>query len=802
MSAWWSLWRPLRRNPGFHLALTVVLALGIGVAAAMFSVLSAVLLRPLPFSQPQQLVTIAEHSAASGPLHLFREASDPDLQDWRQRSHSLAHLIGFQTTEVNLRAAGQSRVAIAAEVDGDLSATLEVPPQLGRGFDSSRPGNAAGEAVLGDGLWRSFFHADTNVVGQMLSVNGKPYRIAGVMPPGFGFPNHVAELWLPHSPPSGKGGMAAARRAEADMGVVARLRPEVTPAQAEAELGGIQAGIAGEYGKLDLPAGVTVANLHAVQVASVRPTLLVVGALVGVVWLIACAAAAGLLLTRLAVRRRELAVRTALGAGRWRLALQLLEECAPASLLACLLGGALAWGTVAGLRSLLVSRLPNGITVHPDSRVWMGLLALSLLSVGFACVLPVWLAARPPATWRAGALATGDRSQARLRDGLTIVEVAVALALLIGAGLLFRTLQALRSVPLGFATDHIVTATLQIPPLAFAQRDVRTTLDLPLLARLHSLPGISAAAITTSLPLEEEFLINEHYYGKGKPITISLAFASPEFLQVFHISLLRGRFFDPELDIPEVRQVCVVNRAFAEQFFPRQNPVGKHLFGGTSPVIVGEIADTHGAGAARTAAPFVMYSTGQLKLKGNLYNSAAMFRQLAVRSQLPPSVLVPELRAALHAIAPDVNAAGVATMDELVAKSMGDQIFAARLLGLFALAALVVALAGIYTVLAYAVSQRTREIGVRMALGAERRQITAMVLRRAAGLLTVGIAIGLVLAWTASSLLARFLFGVPPRDPLTLTVAAAAMLLAGLAAAWWPARHAASVSPLIALRSE
>lgn len=802
MSAWRSLWRPLRRSPGFHLSLTVVLALGIGVAAAMFSVLSAVLLQPLPFPQPQQLITIAEHSAAGGPLHLFQEASYPDLQDWRQRSHLLARLTGFQTTEANLQAAGQSKVGIAAEVNGDLFTTLKVRPQLGRGFDSSLPGGAAGEAVLGDGLWRGLFHGATDVVGQIITANGKPYRIVGVMPPGFGFPNHVAELWLPYSPPAENGMMAANRRGVADMGVVARLRPGVSPVQAQAELSGIQASIASQYGKLDLPAGVTVVGLHAVQVASVRSTLLAVAALVGVVWLIACAAAAGLLLTRLAVRRRELAVRTALGAGRGRLTLQLLGECVPASLLACVLGAGLAWSIVAALGSFLISRLPNGMVVHPDGRVLAGLLALSLLSVGLACALPVWLAARPPATWRAGALATGDRSQARLRDVLTIAEVAVALALLIGAGLLLRTLHALRSVPLGFTTDHIVTATLQIPPLEFAQRDVHTALDQPLLARLRSLPGVTAAAITTSLPLEEQFLINEHYYGKGKPITISLAFASPELLQVFRIPLLRGRFFDPTLDTPDVRQVCVVNRAFAEQFFPRQNPVGEHLFGGTSPVVIGEIADTHGAGAAKAAAPAVLYSTSQLKLKGNMYNAAAMFRQLAVRSRLPPSVLVPELRAALHSVAPDVDAADVATMDELVTKSMGDQIFAVRLLGMFALAALAVALAGIYAVLAFAVSQRTREIGVRMALGAERRQITAMVLRRAAGLLGAGITIGLALAWTASSLLARYLFAVPPRDPLTLAAAALAMLLAGLAAAWWPARSAASVSPLIALRSE
>jgi predicted permease len=360
----------------------------------------------------------------------------------------------------------------------------------------------------------------------------------------------------------------------------------------------------------------------------------------------------------------------------------------------------------------------------------------------------------------------------------------------------------LRSVPLGFATDHILTATLQIPPLEFAQRDVHTALDQPLLARLQSLPGVAAAAVTTSLPLDEEFLINVHLYGKGKPAVLALSWVSPEFLSVFRIPLLHGRFFDPRLDTPAVRQVCVVNHAFAEQFFPGQNPVGKHLFGGTSAVVIGEIADTHGAGAAKAAAPFVLYSTSQLKLKGNMYNAAAMFRQVAVRSPLPPSALLPELRAALHAVAPGVDATDVATMDELVAKSMGDQIFAVRLLGIFALAALAIALAGIYAVLAYAVSQRTREIGVRMALGAERRQITAMVLRRAAGLLALGIAIGLALAWTASSLLARYLFGVPPRDPFTLAAAAVVMLLAGLGAAWWPARRAASVSPLLALRSE
>lgn len=703
---------------------------------------------------------------------------------------------------MNLQAADQATVATAAPVYGDLFATLGVQPRLGRGFDSSREGTDPAIAVLSDTLWHKLFQADPGVVGRLLSVDGIAHRIVGVMPPGFGFPHMTADLWVPLEAPKETGMMAQQARAEADLGIVARLRPGVSVAQAQADLSGIQSSIAQQYGKLDLASGVTSMRLHDARVASVRPTLLAIAGLVGLVWLIACAAAAGLLLTRLAARRRELAVRTALGAGRTRLALQLLGECALAGCTACLLGAALACGIIAGLGRFLVSRLPNGMAVHADGRVLLGLLTLSLLSVCLACALPVWLAARPPATWRSGSLTTADRSQTRLRDLLVIAEVAVALALLTGAGLLLRTLHDLRRIPLGFATDHILTATLEIPPLAFAHRDVHNALDQPLLARLRALPGVQAAALTTSLPLDPEMAIAMHVYGKGKPRTLHLAWVSPGYLSVFRTPLLRGRFFDAALDTPGSVQEVVINQAAAREFYPRQNPVDQYLLGGRNYRIIGELSDAHSAGPTVPDAPMILFSTSQLKLKGNMYNAAAMFRQVALRSSLPPAELSAGLRSALHEVAPEVAVGKVETMNELVAQSMGDQIFAARLLVLFALATCAIALFGLYAVLAYTVAQRTREIGVRMALGAAQGQIAILVLRRAAILISLGIGAGMAMALASSRILAAWLYGVPPRDPLTLAAAALALLLAGGAAAWWPARRAASVSPLIALRSE
>lgn len=801
--------RQLRRNPAFTLTAVLVLGLGMGVAATLFSVVQAVLLRPLPYAHPEQLVTIAE---PRGDAPAFWSSSHPDVLDWRSQNHSLASLAFYGMGAATLRS--ESRTIMVGEypASANLFATLGVRLAAGRTFTAEEMTAHAPVAVISHDLEQKWF-AGQAAVGKTLRLDGKPVTVIGVLPGAMRFPyDQPADVWTPYATPNPDD------RGESGLLVIARLRPGVSVAAARSELSAIQAGLARRYGNLHLPERVEMDSYVDAMRGGARPALGGLGLAVGLIWLIACASVAGLLLTRMAGRRRELAVRAALGAGRGRILRQLLSE----SLLLGVLAGGAGWLVAAMLLGTLrpwilshvAARGVPAAAVSINAGTLGALFAATLLSVILIGLTPAWTGARVPAAAGLGDRSSGaGRGQARLRQGLVAGEIALALLLLTGAGLLLRTLYALEQVPLGFSGTNVVTTRLHVQPDRYRTESIYQAFEAPLLERLRALPGVTAAAITSTVPLAQGVSIKGKFGIVGRPNLKAaeqpegdMRYTSPDFPRVFGIPVERGRFFDAGLDTPTSQAVAVINEAMAARYFPGQNPVGEQITLGKNraATIIGVIADVRETAVDRPPGPEIHFSTTQLAPHGSapFYNIGSQFARLAVRGSGNPAALIPEIRAALHAVAPEVAPDEFDTMRQVVADALGDQTFAARLLGIFALSALAIALAGLYGLLAYTVAQRRREFGIRMALGAGRAEVAGLVFRQAAWLVGLGAAVGLGLALALTRLLAAWLYGVPARDPYTL--AAVALLLAGcgLLASWLPARAAARTEPVTALRSE
>ena len=795
--------RQIRRHPGFALSAMLVLALGIGAGTAMFSVAKAVLWQALPYAKPAQLVTVKEPRGNERP---FWSASHPDVLDWQRQQHSLSALAFYQDDNRALLGASLTTQVNAADASGNLFSTLGVAPTLGRAFTAQEMEQNAPVALLSHGLWERWFHGDMAVLGKTLRTTKGDVTVIGVMPAGFRFPydpGDAADLYLPYKPDSPDS------RESSGLQVIGRLKPESSVAGAQAELSGIQAGIARAYGKKALPARVVVTRYSdELDLGAAAPLEALAGA-VGVVWLIACCSAAGLLLARFAARRPELALRAALGAGGGRIARQWLLESLLLGLGGLAGGLALAQGSLALLRHFLLSRLPFASDIHLDGTVLAVLAGLTLLTALAVGAAPAILAARAPAADALrGAHASPGRAHARLRNGLVAGEIALALVLLAATGLLLRTLDNLRRVPLGFSATNVITTRLTIPPGRYNHQSVGQSLDRPLIQQLEALPGVESAAVTSVLPLSRGVMVVGMMQLPGRHPDQqpqgALRLTSPDYLKTMGMHLEAGRFFDASRDTPTSPLVMVVNHAFAARYFPGQNLVGMEipLYKKIHVTIIGVLADAHERGLNGPITPVMHYSTTQLAPGSAFYSLGARFVQLAVRTRANPESEVAAIRATLHQVAPEVAPGNFVTERQLVTDALGSQILAARLLGIFALAALLIALTGLYGLLAQAVAQRRREVGIRMALGAVRGQILGLILRQAAGLVGAGLAAGLMISLLAAHALAAYLYQVPARDPLTLAAVCGILALAALAAAWLPARRAAAVAPAEALRME
>jgi predicted permease len=811
--------RQMRRNPGFAAVAIGTLALGIGAATALFTVVDHVILRPVTYKNAGRLVQVLK-SSKQFPTGVEPEWTD--IEQWTKQSRSfqsIAYWTGMGLRNFLVREPTSAEIR-GTRVSTNLFATLGVRPELGHDFASS-PGSNAGTAIIGDGLWRTVFGADRNIVGSAIRINDKTFTVIGVMPPGFEFPTLASDLpqiWTPIDPAADEA--ASQKQAESSAAVyytvLARLRPGVTLAAAQTEMNVVQGRVAAQYKDADArkdQVGTVIAPYASTLVqADVRKALLALFAAALVLWLIAVVNVTNLLLARATSRRREIAMRGALGASRGRVLQQMLVEGLLLSGAASILGLGLSIASVKLLARQLKDHLPLGAPpLMPDRWILLALLAMTVLTAALATLWPAWMSARAPiepALRQGGVQAGTGRGQHRLRGVLVSIEVAMSLTLLVSCGLLLRTIYALRQVPLGYRVDHILVARLDIPRYRFTGRDITQTLYQPLLTRVQQIKGIQAAGIMSSVPLSHGFRVQLGLVDNGKMLTAALKVVSPDAQRVFGMHMLAGRYFTGD-DTPSSDAKVVVNRAFARAYAPdKHDPaslIGMAMWQlkKDRPLhIVGVLDDERSDSIAESSVPEAEVCTCQMTPDIGLYNIASASMELAVRTYLPEKDIVPQLRSIFRQAAPELEQADIATMDQIVADSYGSQRLAAHLLEGFGAAALLLCVAGLYGLLAYIVAQRTHELGVRIALGAERGHLLWLVMRQAGAMLVGGVVVGAGLAYVSARLVRGFLYGVKAHDGWTLAAAAACLLACGLVAAYLPARRAAGVNPMEALRAE
>jgi predicted permease len=804
--------RQLRHAPGFALSVVLVLALGIGANAAMFTILEATLFRPLPYRHVDDLVRIK----ATNSQGTQSSPGLPDLLIWQQRSDTLSQIAYYNRwSSAYIYADHTQQKVSSVSASPNLFATLGVAPALGRSFttEEQQPGKDH-IAVLSDVVWRNQFHADPHILGQTVRIDDTPTTIIGVMPQGFLFPadDSAAQIWVP-SPLTPKD---FARGYD----VIARRHANRSMPAIAAELNAIQKQILPLYSdpiaKLFAPAHLDPVDYRrSLNAKDQRTALLALFGAVMMLWLIACANVACLMLARTTARRREMAIRAALGASPWRLVRQTLAESLLLSLIGGIIGLILSQLTLHLFRHNLTTQLSPNLSLHPDARVLLALFALSVLSAVLFSVVPSRLAstvAVDQALRQDGAQAGTGRHQHRLQRVLVVSELSLTLVMLVSCGLLLRTVFALRHVPLGFRTDHIFVIEPHLPGYKYDKLDPNTTVYKPLLDRLKAMPGIQSAAITTVAPLESSFRMSMtiSFFGKetksgiSNNITATMSATGPELQRVLGFGMLHGRYFNAQ-DTPDSQPVGVVNQAFAKIYTPVAGDVMGYQIGDKDRKfkIVGIIDDFHQVGIADPAMPEIYLNAAQMRPTDGLYQSMLKAHvELVLRSSRDSRDLIPELNHVMQQFNPDLAGTDIRTMDQIVDDAMGSQLLAAHLLEALGALALIVALAGLYSLLAYLVTLRTRELGLRLALGAQREDILALVLRGAALLLLTGTALGLGLSLFTARLLHSFLFGVRPYDSFTLLAAPILLLLVGAVAAWLPARRAAALEPMQALRTE
>lgn len=809
--------RQLRKSPAFTLTAIVTLGLGIGVNAAMFSVIDGVLLRPVPYADAAQLVQIGPRArGASG----FDPASLPDVRDWKARGHVFSDMAWWTIQVPTLGTRDNAQLVAQISASANLLNVLGVQPVLGRNFlpTDDRPGSPL-VVLLSDSTWRKFFHADPSVIGRTVTINTVPYSVIGVMPRDFQFPENTGdEIYSPLQTTSDMND-----RGNSSLTAVARLRPGVTVAQAQQEIAAIHTQLLHDYAGSESTESVRVESLRDVTTDDVRSGLYALDAAVAVVWLIACANLAGLMLARANGRRRELAIRGALGAAKTRLVQQFLTESLLVSFLGGTAGLAAAWGSLRLLSHYLADVLPFADHIPFNLGVCAFLLLLSCLSAILFGVGPGLYGASLPVQegLRDGAAASGTSyGRARWRDALVVGEISLTLALLIAAGLLLQTLWNLRHTNLGFAPEHLDTTSVFLPTHGawWEASDTKapnlvTQFYDPLQQRLRATPGIESVGLATVRPFTSSRFVldswpaDEPVPPKKDTVGAAARAGSPDFFRTLGIAILTGRNF-AATDGPGAPLAVIVNQEFVRRVLAGRNPLGVRLKWdddnkALTATIIGTIADIHQDSVRQTSTPEIYFDLEQLKPGEDMYAVLDAFHMdIVVRSRLAPDVALRAIHDAVRDLSPNLALTDQTTMQQVVDKSIAPQTLAARLLGIFAMVALLIAVAGIYGLLAYSVSQRTREFGIRLALGAQQNDILGLVLRHAVLLLALGVGIGLAVAWMASGLMHAFLYGAAGWDAVTVLLVVLTLGLCGLAASYLPARRAAGVDPVEALRSE
>ena len=804
--------RQLVRAPAFTATAVLVLALGIGATTAIFSAVRAVALRPLPFAQPDRLYALWESNPELGWTR--EAAAPPNYLDWKERVSAFADVEAYHPApqQVTITGLGDPIVLDGAWVTGGFFSMLGVRPTLGRDFTEAETWAEAtwraGELplLLSARAWRTVFGGEPSAVGRVLELNGGHARIVGVMPEGFAFPSESVDLWAPFGWASENRDAAWFRQAHS-IRPIARLAPGATPERARAELATVAAQLEREHPATNAHTGAGLSPLHAFLVGDTRTPLLVLLGAVAVMLLIACANVGNLLLVRTAGRHRELAVRAALGAGRGRLARQMLTE----SLALALLGGAsgIALGVV-GTR--LLERLqPEGLLRVATFPVDAGVVAFAVLATAVAALLfgafPVLLARRAgpgEALRAAGRTGTAGPGTRRVVGGLVVAEVALAVLLVLGAGLLVRSTMALRQVDPGFDPDGVAAISLDLPGARYRSPPPVIAFVDELLARIRALPGVESVGIASTLPLRARGatsdLVIAGRTADAYATEVVRRSATPAYFETMGVPLLAGRAFT-DADVWRGAPVAIINEALARRHFPGEDPVGQRITTDRVPdstsvwrTIVGVVGDERQSAIAMPAQVELIEPFDQ-----------AIERELHVYVRVAggdPTRLVPDVRAIVAALDPALPIAAAVAMEDVVADSMARDRFLMQLLTGFAAVALVLALVGVYGVTAQAARQRLPEFGLRMALGARARDILGLTLRRSLVLVIVGLGLGVAAALVATRTMAGLLYGIAPNDPTTFVTVTVLIIAAGLGASWLPARRAARLDPATTLRAE
>jgi putative ABC transport system permease protein len=780
--------RTLRRQPAFTAVTLTILALGIGAATAMFSILNGVLLRPLPFWEADHLVMLENRWLPRFPRF---EATAQDFVTWKGECHSYIDIAAFRPAFFNLINGDLTERIPGMRVTANLTELLGVSPVLGRSFtaDEDAPGRNQ-VALLSHSLWQRQFAADPGVLDRVVRINGAAFTVIGVMPPGFQFPSD-AEIWVPM-------GLTPQDVQSGDhvLWAVGRLKPGVTPQQALAELDLLMTRLHPVTWRG------RVVSLDDYYVGDVRLALSVLFGGAACLLLIACTNVANLLLARGAARRQEMAVRACLGATRGRIMQQLLTESALLSSLGGALGLAVAFGIVTLVRTWPWPGIYRLSEASLDSRALLFTIALSVGTSLLFGLSPARRLSRPNLHegLRGDSRAAGSRGRTRIRSALVIAEVALAVVLLVGAGLFLQSLRRLLDVPLGFDPQHVLAVSINLSPTVYREAVQRVAFSENLLNRLDRLPGMESSAISTAIPLAgvSDVGITFERRSPGSPLFATNAnyFAvTSDYWRVMQIPLIRGRLFTSE-DTATSRPVVLINETMARRSFPDEDPIGKRLdISGHSYMreIVGVVGDVKQESVRTPTAPQVYEPFGQQPRPG--------FRAL-LRVHGDPLALADTVRREVRAIDSAQPISQAQRMEDVVGRSLTRDRFSVLVLGAFACVALVLAAVGLYGVVAYLVTQRTREIGIRVALGAEPGGIQRLVVFQSLRVVSIGVGVGLVGAVIVSRVFDSLLYEVKPRDPLTLGVVTILLFAVALAAAVIPARRAAGVDPVLALRME
>ncbi|HXM74972.1 MAG TPA: ABC transporter permease [Chthoniobacterales bacterium] len=793
--------RMLAKNPGFTAIAVVTLALGIGANTAIFSVVNAVLLRPLPYPEADRIVYFEGRNPSQGITD--SNISVPDFQDWTAQNQAFSHTAFYWmgSGALSMQGGEPERVPRAG-VSGDFFNVLGIQPMLGRSFlpEEDQPDTPT-VVILSEGLWKRRFGSDRNVIGKTITVNTVPLTIVGVMPAGFEYPDKT-QIWIPSGVE-----FAKEPRDNRSHFALGRLKPGVELLQAQSQISAINAQLAKSFPVTNKGWDARLSRLHDLLVRSVRPSLLILLGAVGCVLLIACANIANLLLVRAAARQKEVAIRAALGAGRGRIVRQMLTE----SILLSAIGGGLGLLLSVWLIQLLISfsppDSPRFSEANLDYRVLAFTLAISVFTGVIFGLAPALQASKldVSSSLKEGGRTGENYRRTSARNLLLIGEVAMSLVLLVGAGLLIKSFMRLQEVKPGFNPDRVLIASISLPAAKYKEEQQRVDFYRALLERLAAVPGVKAAGAGVTLPLRaSNYSIGKAFIPEGRSldadesVDASWSTITPAYFEALQVPLLAGRFFN-EHDDARAPKVVIVNRHLAKKYFGSETAaIGKRITIWRAENFLREITGVVGD----TKATGLEDESGEQIYTPHSQDGSWGFMALVIRTAGDPAAMTNTLRREVTGLDKDLPIFNVKTMDDVVAASIGSRRLSASLFSVFAGVALLLAAVGTYGVMAYTVAQRTRELGIRMALGAARKDVFGLVLRQGVALVSLGVGVGLIGAIAASRVLRSVLYGVGSLDLSTFAIAITSLFVVALLACFIPARRATLVDPIEALRNE